>query len=152
MPRQFLRFGLVGALATLVHMLIGTILIHSGWSALAANPISFLIAFVVSFMGHYGFSFSDQSRDVATSLKRFALVAVSGFAVNEGILAFLIWSDKLPQITALLLSTSIAAIVTFVACRNWAFQKMTEDQNGFDDVTARAPDGINVPRCVCNNP
>ena len=113
MLSQFLRFGLVGALATLVHMLIGAILIHSGWSALAANPISFLIAFVVSFMGHYGFSFSDQSCDVATSLKRFALVAVGGFAVNEGILA--------------------------------------EDQNGFDDVTA-APDGINVPRWVCNNP
>ena len=139
MLSQFLRFGLVGALATLVHMLIGTILIHSGWSALAANPISFLIAFVVSFMGHYGFSFSDQSCDVVTSLKRFALVAVGGFAVNEGILAFLIWSDKLPQIAALLLSTAAAATATFVASRNWAFRKMTEDQNDFADDTAPPP-------------
>ena len=61
--RQLLRFGLVGALATLVHMLIGATLIHSGWPALGANPVSFVIAFVVSFMGHYGFSFSDQEVD-----------------------------------------------------------------------------------------
>lgn len=71
MLHQFLRFGLVGGLATLVHLLVGTTLIHSGWPALTANPVSFLIAFVVSFMGHFGFSFSDQQNDVTTSLKRF---------------------------------------------------------------------------------
>ena len=57
---QFLKFGFVGGIATLVHMLIGVTLVHSGWPALAANLVSFVIAFVVSFMGHYGFSFSNQ--------------------------------------------------------------------------------------------
>ena len=127
MLHQFLRFGLVGALATLVHMLIGATLIHSGWHALAANPVSFLIAFVVSFMGHYGFSFSDQEKDVATSLKRFSLVACGGFVVNETILAVLVWSTPLPQIPSLILSTGVAAIVTFFASRNWAFRRLPKN-------------------------
>ena len=127
MFHQFLRFGIVGALATLVHMLIGATLIHSGWPALAANPLSFLIAFAVSFMGHYGFSFSDQEKDVHTSLKRFALVACAGFVVNEVLLAILIWTARLPDIAALILSTGVAAIITFFASRNWAFRKLTKD-------------------------
>jgi len=127
MLHQFLRFGLVGALATLVHMLIGATLIHSGWPALAANPVSFLIAFVVSFMGHYGFSFSDQEKEMATTLKRFALVACGGFVMNEALLAVLVWSVALPQIASLILSTGVAAFVTFFASRNWAFRRLPKN-------------------------
>lgn len=127
MLHQFLRFGFVGALATLVHMLVGATLIHSGWHALAANPISFLIAFVLSFMGHYGFSFSDQEKDMATSLKRFALVACGGFVINEAFLGLLVWSTALPQIPSLVLATGVAAIVTFFASRNWAFRRLQKD-------------------------
>lgn len=119
--KQFIRFGLVGGLATFVHMLIGATLIHSGWPALMANPASFVVAFAVSFMGHYGFSFSGHDTDLHTSLKRFALVALCGFALNESILAGLLRSDLLPPIAALILSTGTAAIVTFFASRNWAF-------------------------------
>ena len=125
--RQLLRFGLVGALATLVHMLIGVTLIHSGWPALAANPVSFVIAFVVSFMGHYGFSFSDQEADIVTSLKRFSIVACGGFIANEALLAVLVWSGGVPQILALVFSTGTAAVGTFFASRNWAFQKLSKE-------------------------
>ena len=125
--RQFLRFGLVGALATLVHMLIGVTLIHSGWPALAANPVSFVIAFVVSFMGHYGFSFSDQEADIVTSLKRFSIVACGGFIANEALLAVLVWSGGVPQILALVFSTGTAAVGSFFASRNWAFQKLSKE-------------------------
>ena len=125
--RQLLRFGLVGALATLVHMLIGVTLIHSGWPALGANPVSFVIAFVVSFMGHYGFSFSDQEVDIVTSLKRFSIVACGGFIANEALLAVLVWSGGVPQILALVFSTGTAAVGSFFASRNWAFQKSSKE-------------------------
>lgn len=127
--KQLFRFGLVGVIATLVHMLIGATLIHSGWPALAANPLSFLIAFAVSFMGHYGFSFSDQERNIRTSLKRFALVAYAGFVVNEALLAALIWTTGVPDIAALILSTGVVAIGTFSVSRNWAFRTQKDDRH-----------------------
>ncbi|HCT31801.1 GtrA family protein [Sulfitobacter pontiacus] len=124
---QFLKFGFVGGIATLVHMLIGVTLVHSGWPALAANLVSFVIAFVVSFMGHYGFSFSNQEKEIATSLKRFAVVACAGFVINETLLALLIWSVPLPHIATLVVSTGVAALVTFFASRNWAFRRLHKD-------------------------
>lgn len=127
MFHQFLRFGLIGALATLVHMLVGATLVHSGWPALTANLLSFVIAFAVSFMGHFGYSFSDQKGELATSLKRFALVACGGFAVNEVLLAGLIWMTTMPEIASLVLSTGVAACLTFFASRNWAFRKLKKD-------------------------
>ena len=68
-----------------------------------------------------------QEKVITTSLKRFALVAFGGFIVNEVLLAVLVWSGLLPQIPSLILSTGIAAIVTFFASRNWAFRRLSKD-------------------------
>lgn len=121
MLRQFLRFSLVGALATVLHMAVGVTLIHAGWSPLLANMFSFVIAFLVSFMGHYGFSFPGHGMTLSTSLKRFVLVAVCGFMVNETLLAGLVRFSSIPGVWCLILSTATAAILTFIASRNWAF-------------------------------
>ena len=45
--RQMLKFGLIGALATLVHIIIGVILIQSGRPPLIANAFAFATAFLV---------------------------------------------------------------------------------------------------------
>ena len=54
MWRRVLKFGLIGALATLVHIIIGAILIQSGQPPLIANALAFATAFLVSFVGHLG--------------------------------------------------------------------------------------------------
>ncbi len=118
--KHLLRFGLVGALATLVHMMIGVTLIHSGWPALLANPASFVVAFLVNFMGHFGFSFAGHAKDLSLSLKRFALVATGGFALNEVLLFMLIRSGAIPHNASLILSTGTAAVLTFIVSRSWA--------------------------------
>jgi len=132
MVRHAIRFGVVGGLASLIHMLIGVTLIHSGWSALLANPVAFVIAFGVSFLGHYGFTFTDQRSPFATSLIRFAVVACGGFALNESLLALLVWTDAVSQMTALVISTASAAAVTFFASKNWAFNAGRPTRFGTD--------------------
>lgn len=123
MLAQFLRFGLVGALATLLHMTIGVTLIGSGWEALSANVIAFPVAFLVSFLGHSGFSFADHDMPMARALRRFLLVAVAGFAVNEMLLALLLWTGMVAQAVALVAATGCAALFSFAVSRNWAFRK-----------------------------
>lgn len=120
--KQVLRFGMVGALATLVHIVIGATLIHSGWPALWANAMAFLIAFVISFMGHFGFSFVEQASDLPTSLKRFGAVALGGFIFNETLLALLLHMSNVPPTLALILTTGLTATGTFILSRNWAFR------------------------------
>ena len=122
MLAQALRFGLIGVLATLVHMIVGVTLIDAGWPALVANVAAFAIAFSVSFMGHFGYTFPDHAVDPARALGRFAAVACGGFAVNESLLALLIRSHLVAQMPALVLATATAAALTFIASRNWAFR------------------------------
>ncbi len=122
MLRQLFRFGLVGVLATALHMLVGVTLIHAGWPPLLANAVSFAIALLVSFTGHYGFTFPGHNVTLSTSLKRFVLVAGCSFMVNEALLAGLIRYSAISGMWGLVISTGTAATLTFLAGRNWAFR------------------------------
>jgi putative flippase GtrA len=121
MIAQVFRFGLIGVLATLLHMVVGA--------------TAFVIAFVVSFMGHFGYSFPDRTADPRRALIRFAAVACGGFAVNETMLAVLIGSDLVAQIPALVLATGTSAVLTYFASRNWAFRgRATATPSGGDAI------------------
>lgn len=123
MWRQLLKFGLIGALATLVHIVIGAILVQSGWPPLIANAFAFVTAFFVSFVGHLGYSFADQEPDRISSLWRCGLVALAGFLCNEILLAVLLTMRLLPDTVALGASTTCAAAMTFSLSKYWAFQR-----------------------------
>lgn len=121
MPKQLLRFGLVGGLATMVHLLIGTILIQSGLPPLTANAVAFAFAFFVSFAGHLGYSFADQEPGFGSSLWRFAIVSLTGFACNEILLAVLLYKTSVPGVPALIATTMVVVFFTFLLGKYWAF-------------------------------
>jgi len=75
----------------------------------------------VSFAGHRGLTFAAQRAPLAQALRRFALVAVGGFVLNEGLYAGLLWAGwgyRLALVTVL----AAVAVVTYVASRWWAFR------------------------------
>lgn len=115
------RFALVGAIATGVHMATGIVLIGAGTAPLLANPLAFCVAFAVSFFGHYSFSFAGHGTPLPKSLFRFVFVALAGLLINQAVLALLIGSNVLNAGVALVLSTLTAAVATFVFSRSWAF-------------------------------
>ncbi len=122
MVKQVLRFGTVGVMAALVHMVIGFLLIQSNWQPLLANLIAFLIAFLVSFVGHLGFSFADQNVSTSSALWKFAIVALMGFGCNEALLVVLLAQGAFSDTTALWVSTGCAAMLTFALSKVWAFR------------------------------
>ena len=122
MRRHAIRFGLVGGAATAVHLFCGLTLIQFGLAPLWANAIAFLIAFMISFLGHFAYSFSDQRIDLLTSLMRFALIAISGFALNEAFLLMLVTQISVVPALALGVTTATAAVFTFYLSRTWAFR------------------------------
>ncbi len=120
--RQAVRFGLIGIVATLVHMVVGAGLIALSWPPLLANVAAFCVAFLVSFGGHFWYSFAGHSATIMGSLKRFLPVALLGFGVNQSLLALLTLTGMLPATPALMLSTGVAAVGTFILSRLWAFR------------------------------
>ena len=92
------------------------------WPELA-NALGFCIAFFVSFAGHRLLSFKDAATSVATSLGRFAVTAVAGFASNELVFVLLLRRLDWPALLALVAALVFAAGQTFVLSRFWAFRR-----------------------------
>ncbi len=115
-------FLTVGSAAALTHMAVFALVQHRMWPELA-NALGFGIAFFVSFAGHRCLSFKDAGTSVATSLGRFAVTALAGFASNELVFVLLLRGLALPALLALFAALVFAAGQTFVLSRFWAFRR-----------------------------
>ena len=118
-------FVLVGASAALTHMAVFAlvlILVPTLWPELA-NVAGFLVAFLVSFVGHRRLSFQDADTSLLQSFMRFAATAVAGFVTNEAVFIALFRVLELPTWLALIGGIVVSAVQTFVLSRFWAFRR-----------------------------
>jgi putative flippase GtrA len=115
-------FLAVGASAALTHMGVFALARHQMLPELA-NALGFAVAFVVSFSGHRLLSFRDAATSVATSLGRFAVTALAGFACNELVFVLLFRVAGWPPLLALFVALVLAAGQTFALSRFWAFRR-----------------------------
>lgn len=82
---QAVKFGVVGGGATFVHVLAAlTYNGLAGVTPLWANFFAFLTAAVVSYAGNWFWTFNGVSRHLH-ALPRFALLALTCFALNQSI-------------------------------------------------------------------
>ena len=95
---------------------------HLMWPELA-NALGFCIAFFVSCAGHRLLSFKDASTSVASSLRRFAVTALAGFASNEIAFVLLLRALAWPSLLALFVALLVAAGQTYWLSRFWAFRR-----------------------------
>jgi len=115
---QILRFGLVGALATLVHVAVASALLAFAgqWQVWLVNFVAFSVAFWVSFFGHRYFTFRAPG-----SPARFLGAALTGLAVNNGCLALALWATGQKMISITLAAIAAPAVV-FMISRLWVFR------------------------------
>ncbi len=119
--RVIVAFGVVGATACLVHITVLAAAVSLGVTPLLGNVPGFLAAFAVSFVGHGRWSFPAEGRPVAPALRRFAVVAVSGFLLNESAYAVLLRWTQLDYRVAQFIVLCAVAGLTWLAGRYWAF-------------------------------
>ncbi|MGB0748446.1 MAG: GtrA family protein [Magnetospiraceae bacterium] len=121
------KFGLVGGVATLVHVGGYALFIEElAMRALLANFLAYSIAFGVGFTGHYLWSFRAQTKASAAGWRRamvkYFIVSLVGLALNT----IQVW--LIVDIFTLHYGVSILAMVTvtpgaiFLMSRFWAFR------------------------------
>ena len=121
--RQLLRFIVIGTAAAAVHLAVVTLLVRlGGLRPLLANVAGWAVAFWVSFMGHYGWTFRGTVLTRNASARRFVLLSGAGFAVNESLYALALDTSTLRFDVLLALVLLATAVITFVASRWWAFR------------------------------
>lgn len=119
-----IRFAIVGGAATATHAMVALVLLEARLlPALLANLGGFLVAFAVSFVGHHYWSFASARHPGAATrrMRRFFILAVSGFALNSGVLASWIGFTSWPENIGLLISIAVVPVLTFLGARLWAF-------------------------------
>ena len=107
LSRSGLWFVLVGVAASLTHMGVFALLERRVWPELA-NASGFVVAFFVSFFGHRLLSFAGTRTPARTSLLRFGLTALAGFAANELVFSLLLRGLGWPSMLALVAGLAVA--------------------------------------------
>lgn len=115
------RFLGVGAMATVTHLFVGSVALQFPIPPLTANVIAFSVALLVSFSGHFRFSFADRKPPLTRSTVRFLCVTGIGFACNQSLFALLLVYTNLGSATILLIATCVVACLSYVLFSRWAF-------------------------------
>lgn len=83
---QFIRFSLVGILATLCHMVPLIILVeHYDYQPIAASTIGFVLAVIVSYILNYHYTFMATGNHILFFLK-YLIVCIMGLGINTSII------------------------------------------------------------------
>lgn len=122
LSHQLSSFVFVGATAALVHWLVVVLLVSSAsWEPLTANVIGWLVAFNVSYTGHYFLTFRALQSGLKASLPRFFILSALGFLINESAYAILLRETTMPYEALLGMILVGVAVLTFIFSRLWAF-------------------------------
>ncbi|WP_299870059.1 GtrA family protein [uncultured Roseobacter sp.] len=122
-PQQVVRFGLVGIVATITHLVVAQFVLLSGLATVfQSTVVGFLVAFAVSLSGHHWFTFRHNNR-FYQSLWKYAAVAIGGFLANILILAVLVSTAWVSRSIALSIAVLAVPILSYVASSLWAFPK-----------------------------
>lgn len=123
---QLLRFGSVGAAATLVHVLLYMLLVGvGGLSPVFSNLVAFSIAVVVSFSGHANWTFRNEYRTRSSRshvlFTRFVISAVLGLLLNTVFVYVLVTTLGLDYVWAIPCFVLLTPLLLYLLNRLWVF-------------------------------
>ena len=123
---EALRFGAVGITATVTHITSFVLWIEIvGMSPLWANLAAFCGAFIVSFVGHLGWTFRDQrtSEDASwrSAFAKFVFVALVGLTLNSLVVFLVVDVLSLSYVYAIVLMVAVVPACIFLLSKFWAF-------------------------------
>jgi len=127
-PRRFLRYAAVGAVATAAHYAILVVLVETGWLAPArAAAVGAWIGAQVAFAGNAAFTFRGAGASFGAWL-RFQVTALLGTALSFAIVA-VGTRVGVHYLIGQAVATLIALVVTFEINRRWTFLSPMPDRS-----------------------
>jgi putative flippase GtrA len=118
-----LRFAAVGVAATLTYLAISLVLLRLNVPPQIANAGAFGLSLVLSYAGHYAFTFRSREAHTRTGT-RFALATAALFAVCSGVLQIALWLSVPPRVGAALVAI-LYPVLSFLLNRFWSFSSGT---------------------------
>jgi putative flippase GtrA len=122
--RRVAWFIFVGCAAAAVHLGTVVLLVSGfGWRPLVANVIAWLVAFCVSFSGHWHLTFPHSGAPMVRAIRRFFAISFAGFVVNEAMYAVLLHFTGARWYAVVLFFVLLSvAVITYLLSSRWAFR------------------------------
>jgi putative flippase GtrA len=121
--RELATFAAVGTTAAAINLAVVAALVPLGLAPLVANVLGFVLSFVWGFFGHSRWTFPAEGRDVRVALRRFAVLSLLGFALNEAAYAGALEWTSLDYRLSLFLVIVTLATAKLLASKHWAFAR-----------------------------
>ncbi|MEO8485113.1 MAG: GtrA family protein [Betaproteobacteria bacterium] len=119
--RTFVRFAVVGAIATAVHAAVFALLIEATTvDPVAATAVAFAVAFVAGYALNRRWTFASRADPIA-QLPRYLAVQLAGLSLNAAIMAFAVHAERWSPYIGLALAIVIVPPLTFALARAWVF-------------------------------
>ena len=121
MQRELLTFLLVGATATLAHI-VTAILAEAalGLPPQGANLAGYLTAVGLSYAGHAHFTFRVRGNHT-THLPRFLTISLAGLFIGAAVVSYFETRQNVPFAAAMVVVGAVVATATFLLSKFWAF-------------------------------
>ncbi len=115
---ELIRFVIVGGLATVVDLVMTTVLVFTtSFHENLITSIAFITAFWVSFFGHRYFTFKAKGSPVA-----FFALALSTLAIRN-LIVYLLVLANIRGFTALIIAMAVVTVITYVVAKFKIFKK-----------------------------
>lgn len=124
---QFLKFGAVGVINTLLTFVVFTILVQAfGVWYVAASAIGFLVGACNGFLINRSWTFRGHSGGSSAAL-RWAIVQGLGLLADLGLIYLFVNGASLPKLIGQALAIVLVVGATFFANRTWTFKMHLAD-------------------------
>ncbi|MCY7305591.1 MAG: GtrA family protein [Rhodoferax sp.] len=119
--QQFIRYGSVGALATVVHYLLLVLAVErADWAPWWASGLGAVVGAQVAYLGNRWLTFAHAG-SARVSWPRFQLTALAEAVVGMVSVAFAVWLGW-HYLWAQVLATLFSLVLTFAINRSWTFR------------------------------
>jgi putative flippase GtrA len=123
---QFIRFGLVGVIATLTHIAFFVAFIEVlGIGAFGANVFAYVVACIVGYSGHSAWTFRLRDnvtrRPTSATFAKFIITSLFGLALNATIVFTVVQVLSSPYFHAIPLMATIVPLAIFMLNKWWVF-------------------------------
>ncbi len=118
---QFIKFGIAGLAATLIHVLVVFILVEmAGWNPVLATFPAFLFALAGSYLINHRWTFAAMGEH-GRHFPRYAVIAMMGLGLNLLLMALAVNVLHLGYAWGLALVLMVVPLAGFLLQRNWSF-------------------------------
>jgi len=122
LPRQFMRYAVVGASGTLVQWgVLWAGVRYFAAPAAVASSIGYVLGSLLNYLLHYFVTFGSGKPHAEAASKYYSVLGV-GWCINAGLMGLLVHHWHLNYWFAQFLATGVGVLWNFAGSRWWAFK------------------------------